>query len=98
MVAGSITVPLATRGAHIAPTRYCINSEVKSFASTAVIMTFVNDSLVFFAISIALLPAGPEEHSFKDRVKLLFGVSRGKGDGLSRISKSLFQGGQIYYL
>lgn len=96
VVGGSITVPLATRGAHIAPTQHCINSEVKSYASTAVIMTFINDSLVFLAISIKLLPVGPDE-GFMDRMKLFFRASR-KGNGLSHISKALFQGGQIYYL
>lgn len=97
VLGGSVTVPLATRGAHIAPTHYCINSEVKSFASTAVIVSTVNDSLVFLAISFRLLSNNNEELSTKDRVRLFFSTS-GKGNGLSSISNALFQGGQVYYL
>jgi len=97
VLGGSITVPLATKGAHIAPTQYCINSEVKSFASTAVIMSTINDSLVFLAISVKLLSSDNVEHSAKDRLKMFFSTS-GNGNGLSSISSALFQGGQIYYL
>lgn len=90
---GSISVPLAVTGSHIGPTQYCFNAEVKSFSSVAVILSTVNDSLVFLAISFKLM-AGSDKKPFLERTKALI---QG-GNGLTSISKSLFKGGQVYYL
>lgn len=94
MVAGgSVTVPLAVRGIHIEPTRYCVNAQVKSFSSIAVITSTVNDSLIFIAISLKLMSNNKVESSSMDKVRAFF-----RGEGLSSISKALFKGGQVYYL
>jgi hypothetical protein len=94
MVAGgSVTVPLAVKGIHIEPTKYCVNAAVKSFSSVAVITSTVNDSLIFLAISFKLMSNNKVESSVADKARTFF-----KGKGLSSISKALFKGGQIYYL
>lgn len=89
---GTISVPLAVKGSHIGPTQYCVNAEVKSFSSVAVILSTIFDSLVFSAISFKLM-TDSEKKTLKDRIKALI-----RGNGLSSISKSLFKGGQVYYL
>lgn len=89
VLGASVTVPLAVKGIHIGPTKYCVNAEVKSFSSAAVIMSTLNDSLVFLAISLRLVAYNQVDSRTKALVK---------GQGLSSISKALFKGGQIYYL
>ncbi|ETW77130.1 hypothetical protein HETIRDRAFT_174231 [Heterobasidion irregulare TC 32-1] len=43
-LAGSITVPFAITGGHIAPTNYCINTGVKPFSSIGISISTVNDT------------------------------------------------------
>jgi len=94
MVAGgSVTVPLAVKGIHIEPTKYCVNAAVKSFSSVAVITSTVNDTLIFVAISLKLMSNNKVESTPADRARAFF-----RGEGLSSISKALFKGGQVYYL
>ncbi|TDL21970.1 hypothetical protein BD410DRAFT_789054 [Rickenella mellea] len=90
---GSLTVPFAIFGGHIGPTLHCINTAVKPYSSVGIIVSTVSDTLVLLAISYRLITTTSLEDSVKGRVQGFFG-----GKGLPRISKSLLQGGQQYYL
>ncbi|KAF8523375.1 hypothetical protein BU17DRAFT_43933 [Hysterangium stoloniferum] len=90
---GSMTVPFAITGAHIGPTDHCINTGVKPFSSVGIIVSTVNDTLVFIFISIRLLQTTSYQHSLSGRAKSFFG-----GEGLPVFSRMLLQSGQEYYL
>jgi len=92
-LAGSITVPFAIEGAHIGLTNHCINTGVKPFSSTGVIIATVNDTLVFIFISYRLLAVTTYDDSWRGRFRSFF-----KGKGLPAFSQSLLQSGQEYYL
>jgi len=90
---GSITVPFAIEGAHIGPTNHCINTGVKPFSSTGVIIATVNDTLVFLFITYRLLADTTYDDSWRGRFRSFF-----QGKGLPAFSQSLLQSGQEYYL
>ncbi|KAJ8518268.1 hypothetical protein ONZ45_g4624 [Pleurotus djamor] len=92
-VAGSITVPFAINGTHIGPTDHCINSGVKPFSSAGIIISTVNDTLVFIFISWRLLETTTFDETWKGRIRSFF-----QGKGLPAFSQSLLQSGQEYYL
>lgn len=92
-VGGSITVPFAISGGHIGPTDHCINTAVKPFSSAGVIISTVNDTLVFIFISWRLLESAPLEGALTHRAKLFL-----RGAHLPAFSRTLLQGGQEYYL
>jgi hypothetical protein len=91
-LAGSLTVPFAISGTHVGPTKHCINTGVKPFSSTGIIVSTVNDTLVLIFISWRLVQSSYQE-SFRGRAKTFF-----IGDGLPAFSRSLIQSGQEYYL
>jgi len=88
-----MTVPYSLLGDHVGPTRYCINSAVKPFATVGIITSASNDALITLAISWRLVTASSLDDSFRGRLKSFFG-----GEGLPAISRKLLQGGQQYYL
>jgi len=88
-----MTVPFAITGAHIGPTNHCINTGVKPFSSVGIIISTVNDTLVFLFISFRLLQTTSYQSSLSGRARSFFG-----GDGLPAFSKMLLQSGQEYYL
>lgn len=92
-VAGSATVPFAITGSHIGPTDYCVNTGVKPYSSTGIIIVAANDTLVFFAISWKLLSSPAIDESIKAKAKVFI-----SGNGLPAITRSLLQSGQEYYL
>ena len=92
-LAGSITVPFAIEGAHIGLTNHCINTGVKPFSSSGVIIATVNDTLIFISITYRLLVDTTYDDSWRGRLRSFF-----KGKGLPAFSQSLLQSGQEYYL
>lgn len=93
VIGASVTVPAGIKGAHIGPTRQCINTSVPDSVQAAVIVPMVNDSAVFIAISYRILSYSTIEESFSKRMRTFFG-----GGAIPRLSRALLQGGQIYYL
>ncbi|THH31593.1 hypothetical protein EUX98_g2588 [Antrodiella citrinella] len=89
---GSLTAPFAVDGVHIGSTQNCVNSNVKSFGSAGIIATAVNDTLVFLAISAQLVMYTLAD-TWAARVKAFM-----KGQGLGKVSKTLLQSGQLYYM
>lgn len=93
VLGGSWTVPFAIQGGHIGPTDHCINTGVKPFSSAGIIISTVNDTVIFIAISWRLLETTTYDDSFRGRIKSFF-----RGKGLPAFSRSLLQSGQEYYL
>lgn len=74
----------------------CTYSESKDSimpAITSFVVLFVNDTLVFLAISFRLSANAVTDESWRSRF-----LSIVKGKGLYRLSRSLLISGQIYYL
>jgi hypothetical protein len=92
-LAGSITVPFAIEGGHIGPTDHCINTAVKPFSSTGIVISTVNDTLVFVFITWRLLSATTYDESLQGRARAFF-----EGKGLPAFSRAILQGGQQYYM
>ncbi|KAI0795902.1 hypothetical protein C8Q75DRAFT_351708 [Abortiporus biennis] len=92
VVAGTLSAPFGVDGTHIQPTQHCVNSNVKQFASAGIIIVAVHDLSVFLAISWRLSKyVLPESRTARFKAFL-------SGKGLGRLSRSLLQTGQLYYL
>lgn len=92
-VGGCITAPFSLKGMHIGTTNRCIDSEVKAYGSAGIVISAVNDTLIFLAITYRLVfrhvareGAMAKVHSFVN------------GRDMGRVSKLLLQTGQVYYL
>ncbi|KAH0581337.1 hypothetical protein H2248_012429 [Termitomyces sp. 'cryptogamus'] len=92
VLGGSLTVATVSNGFHLGPTRYCISTEFKPYASAAPIAFTVNDTFVFFAISWRLLSSGTLRCEKLDMKSLMLGKY------LPAFSRALLQDGQVYYL
>jgi len=88
----SVLVPLAVTGAHIGTTQRCINTAVRSYASTPIVLNAINDTLIFLAISCRIVAFTVVGETRSAQIKSFV-----SGNGLPRISKGLLQGGQLYY-
>ena len=89
----TILVPLSIKGAHIGPTKRCISTRVPNFTSAPIVVNTVFDTLVFLAISIRIASRFVVGDTFGARLKSFF-----IGNGLPNLSRSILQGGQLYYL
>ena len=91
---GSFTVPFSIGGEHIGTTNRCINSNIKPSSSVGIIVSTVNDTLVFVAITYRLVVYNTSvSNTWRMRLKVLF-----SGEGMGGVSKALLQTGQLYYL
>ncbi|KAJ7145635.1 hypothetical protein C8R44DRAFT_836822, partial [Mycena epipterygia] len=88
----SILTPFAIGGAHIASTSRCINTTLKPIVLAGTIANACNDTLVFIALSWRL--------SYNSTASGFAGRSRSvvHGKGLPKLSRTLLQSGQLYYL
>ena len=92
-VAGCVTAPFSLKGIHIGTTQRCIDSEVKAYGSAGIVISAVNDTLIFLAITYRLLFHHITSSSWSSRVHSFF-----RGDGMGEVSKLLLQTGQLYYM
>ncbi|KAF8526222.1 hypothetical protein BU17DRAFT_40741 [Hysterangium stoloniferum] len=86
---GSMTVPFALFGGNIPNTNRCIPTSVKPFSSAGIIVTAINDTLVFVAISWRIIM----DTALSGKLRSFF-----RGQSLPYISRELLRGGQQYYL
>ena len=93
VLGSALTLPFALHGAHIGPTKFCIDGNVKSYGSSGMVASTVFDTVVFLAISWKLSIDQMSGTIFRDKVKHFFG-----GRALPTLSKGLLQSGQLYYL
>jgi hypothetical protein len=89
----ALALPFMLKGEHIGTTDYCIQTSVAPGASAVVIINTCSDTLVFLAISWRLARNNFSGESWRTRIQSFY-----KGDGLPRLSKTLLQSGQVYYL
>jgi hypothetical protein len=71
----------------------CVNPGINHFVAAATIIPFINDTLVFLAISWRLSRNSYNTYTFERGIRLLI-----FGDYLPVFSKALLQDGQAYYL
>jgi hypothetical protein len=92
LVASTLTIPPAIKGAHIRTTQICMMVKVEDYEAVAAFLNALFDTLVFLAVSYRIMTSTPEG-SVRTQAGTFF-----RGDGLSSISRALLQGGQLYYL
>ncbi|KIM88427.1 hypothetical protein PILCRDRAFT_814319 [Piloderma croceum F 1598] len=78
---------------HIPYTKRCTEGlALPEYTTVPIIVTAVNDTLVFFAISYRMLSSAMIRSTWRARTKSFF-----TGDGLMHLSWVLLQSGQVYY-
>ncbi|KAK0237770.1 hypothetical protein EDD85DRAFT_831771 [Armillaria nabsnona] len=93
VIAGTITVPVGIRGAHIGTTQQCINVRIPEYDQVAAIFPLIFDSCTFIAITYRiLLYTSINEETARGRLRAFF------GRGVPIVSRNLLLGGQQYYL
>lgn len=94
ITATALLTPWALEGVPIGDTKYCTTTKVSNDASIGIVISAVNDTLVFLAISARLLGlSNVGLKSWPGRMKTFF-----TGDGMGKLSFLLLQTGQLYYL
>ncbi|KAF7967639.1 hypothetical protein HWV62_33623 [Athelia sp. TMB] len=78
--------------AHLHGARICTDEDPAKYTKMPVYATFVNDTIVFLAITYRLTADAAVGNDWRSR---LLSIVRGKG--LRRLSRSLLQSGQLYY-
>ncbi|KAF7336004.1 hypothetical protein MSAN_02314100 [Mycena sanguinolenta] len=91
--AAGITDPVGIRGAHIGPTKQCIDMVVPAYTEVTGIMPLINDTAIFLAINYRILAHTIVADSAMARLRVFFG-----GTGLSTLSRALLESGQHFYL
>jgi hypothetical protein len=66
---------------------------VHTYNAVPILLTAVNDTFVFLAISYHMVRSATVESTWRARTKSFF-----TGEGLLYLSKALLQSGQVYYL
>ncbi|KIM77145.1 hypothetical protein PILCRDRAFT_825699 [Piloderma croceum F 1598] len=86
-------IMLAISPDHIPHTKRCTEGlALPEYTTVPIIVTAVNDTLVFFAISYRMLSSVMIHSTWRARAKSFF-----TGDGLMHVSRALLQSGQVYY-
>jgi hypothetical protein len=89
----SLSLPWSVEGAHIGTTQWCVLVKVKSYAVALGIVNCLFDTCVFIAISARIMAFSLNDGTLRTRARTFF-----QGRGLNALSRSLLQGGQLYYL
>jgi len=88
----SILIMLGITGDRIPYTQRCTEGLAHTYTTVPIILTAVNDTLVFLAISYRLVSLSMVNSTWSSRARSFIG-----GDGLHHLSKALLQSGQAYY-
>ncbi|KIM89283.1 hypothetical protein PILCRDRAFT_813213 [Piloderma croceum F 1598] len=89
----SILIMLGITGRdHIPYTRRCMVGPPHKYVTVPIVLTAVNDTLVFLAISYRMVFSAMVSCTWGARARLFF-----TGEGLHQLSKALLQSGQVYY-
>jgi hypothetical protein len=89
----SFLVPISVTGTHIGTTEECIITYIARRSSAPLVLNTIFDTAVFIAISLRIMSFATTGKTFSARAQSFV-----QGDGLPLLSKSLLQGGQLYYL
>lgn len=94
ILALSFLAPFSLDGVPLGDSKYCTTTRVKDDVSTGIVLTAVNDTLVFLAITVQLLVINHRSWGSRTAwIRVFF-----TGEGMGRISLILLQTGQLYYL
>ncbi|KAF7354777.1 hypothetical protein MSAN_01391900 [Mycena sanguinolenta] len=93
VLGAGITDPVGIRGAHIGPTKQCIDTVIPGNIEATAIMPLIDDTAIFLAINYRILAHTIVADSFTARLRAFFGGTR-----LSALSRALLQSGQHFYL
>jgi len=98
VVASSAMLPWALPGGNIGPTDYCIQLQPAAYLVTPIIAAFVNDTLVFIAITRRLMQMSTdaedeEQHGVMSHLRMFASPK-----SLPLFSRVLLRDNQIYYL
>jgi hypothetical protein len=85
-------MPLSTKSMHIPTTQICFIFQIEHYVALPFVAHFVFNNLVFIAISLRIVSISLDGGTFSACMKSFF-----RGDGLSRLPRSLLYGGQLYY-
>jgi hypothetical protein len=89
----TFTAPFVAKTEHIGTTKRCALISFETYCSTAIqLISCIFDTLVFVAISLRVVSCSIVGDTFGARIKSFFG-----GVGLPALSRSILQGGQLYY-
>jgi len=88
-----MAAPFSVTTEHIGPTKACFLTSMRPYCSVCVIVSTVNDTLVFVAISLRLLNFVVPEDNLTSRLRYFCGRR-----ALPVISETLLRSGQQYYL
>lgn len=88
----SILIMLGITGNRIPYTRRCTEGLAHTYTTVPIIMTAINDTLIFLAITYRLLSSSMVDTTWRAQTKSFF-----TGSGLHKLSKALLQSGQAYY-
>jgi hypothetical protein len=89
----SVLMPFTGRGEHIGTTQRCLPTKIEHFGALPVFLNSLMDTLIFIAISFHIVSYSLVGATFNARMRSFF-----RGAGLPSLSKSILQGGQLYYL
>jgi len=88
----SILIMLGITGERIPYTRRCREGLAHTYTTVPIMLTGVNDTLVFLAISYRMVSISMVNSTWSARARSFI-----RGDGLHHLSKALLQSGQVYY-
>ena len=98
VVAASAMLPWALPGGNLGPTDYCIQLQPHSYLITPIIAAFVNDTLVFIAITHRLMQMSTDAEDEEQRGVLSHFRMFGSAKSLPLFSRVLLRDNQLYYL
>jgi len=93
VLAGNLTTMWGIVGAKIGSTNYCTITHVEPYIASASVITLVNDTLVFLAITWRLMGHSYVDNSIRTGFRIF-----AFGEYMPALSKALLQDGQAYYL
>jgi len=88
----SILIMLGITGDRIPYTWRCTEGLAHTYTTVPIILTAINDTLVFLAISYRMVSISMVNSTWSARARSFF-----RGDGLHHLSKALLKSGQAYY-
>ncbi|KIM88413.1 hypothetical protein PILCRDRAFT_3403 [Piloderma croceum F 1598] len=88
----SVLILLGVTRDRIPYTQRCTEGPTPKYSTVPIIVTAVNDTLVFLAISYRMISSAMVSSTWKARAKSFI-----TGDGLLHLSKALLKSGQVYY-
>ena len=93
VVAACSTVIIGVDGFNIGQTDYCIDGQVHPFLTAGIIVSLINNTFVFLAITWRLFCNSHAPHTVENGMRFLV-----LGDYLLMLFKAMSQEGQAYYL